>query len=100
MTNEQKEIQKLKNINKTLKKELRLTYESLIKTKEQADRLEGIALRLAIAINCSRCPINDKCEIAQEELYFGSFRRGTHSFNGLLRPHIEIPPLAARFQAL
>lgn len=73
--NEQKEIQKLKNINKTLKKELRLTYESLIKTKEKADRLEEIALRLAIAINCPRCPVSDKCEIAQEELYFGSCYR-------------------------
>ena len=73
--NEQKEVQELKRINKILKNELLLTYDELKKTKEKLERFEENTLRLAIAINCSRCPVNDKCEITQEELYFGSCYR-------------------------
>lgn len=69
MKNCKDELYRIKKSYNDLKNKLMFAEKEIEKANKRAEMFEFLATRLAVAINCPRCPVKDKCGVPQEDLY-------------------------------
>lgn len=69
MKNCKDELYRIRKSYNDLKNKLMFAEKEIEKANKRAETFEFLAKRLAVAIDCPRCPVKGRCGVPKEDLY-------------------------------